>query len=270
MLAETILVQPSALFLFAHQDDEFGVFQKILDEQRLGRRVFCAYLTDGVFQGKSSSRRNKESTAVLTQLGVNNDDIYFVGLLLSIPDASLPDHLDEAIYWLVNWLTGSGAVTAIYLPAWEGGHHDHDALHAMGVMVANERGHLHIVKQYSLYNAYRCIGPFFRIFNPLVANGESEVTKIPWSNRIRFIWYCLSYPSQLVTWIGLFPFVCLHYWFFGTQALQSVSLERIRQRPHTGSLYYENRNFYTWEKMQYVTLSCRHSIIKSCNTEIVN
>ena len=44
--------QTNALFLFAHQDDEVGVFQKILDEQRLGRRIVCAYFTDGV-SGKS-------------------------------------------------------------------------------------------------------------------------------------------------------------------------------------------------------------------------
>ena len=31
--------QTNALFLFAHQDDEVGIFQKILDEQRLGRRI---------------------------------------------------------------------------------------------------------------------------------------------------------------------------------------------------------------------------------------
>ena len=241
--------QTNALFLFAHQDDEVGVFQKILDEQRLGRTIVCAYFTDGVFQGQSSSRRNKESLAVLTQLGVKCDDIYFLGLSLSIPDASLPDHLNEAINWLSNWLTNCQGVASIYLPAWEGGHHDHDALHAIGVMVANEKGHLHLVKQYSLYNAYRCIGPFFRVLYPLPGNGGFEVTTIPWSSRMRFLRYCLSYPSQVVTWLGLFPFVLLHYIFSGKQVLQPVCLERIAERPHSGPLYYEKRNFYTWKQM---------------------
>ena len=241
--------QTNALFLFAHQDDEVGVFQKILDEQRLGRRIVCAYFTDGVLQGQSSSRRNEESSAVLTQLGVKCDDIYFLGLSLSIPDAGLPDHLNEAMNWLSNWFTNCQEVASIYLPAWEGGHHDHDALHAIGVMVANETSHLHLVKQYSLYNAYRCIGPFFRVLYPLPGNGGFEVTTIPWSSRMRFLRYCLSYPSQVVTWLGLFPFVLLHYIFSGKQVLQPVCLERIAERPHSGPLYYEKRNFYTWKQM---------------------
>jgi len=83
MLTETTLVQPSALFLFAHQDDEFGVFQKIMDEQRQGRHVYCAYLTDGAFAGQSSLRRNRESLTVLTKLGVQEEDIF-------LPDICFP------------------------------------------------------------------------------------------------------------------------------------------------------------------------------------
>jgi LmbE family N-acetylglucosaminyl deacetylase len=44
----------AALFLFAHQDDEFGVYQRILECRRRGLRVVCAYLTDGQTAGASS------------------------------------------------------------------------------------------------------------------------------------------------------------------------------------------------------------------------
>lgn len=249
MLTETTSVQPSALFLFAHQDDEFGVFQKIIDEQRNGRRVFCAYLTDGVFEGKSSLRRNRESLAVLRQLGVQEEDIFFAGHTLSIPDGSLPDHLKIASDWIANWLASYQEVMAIYLPAWEGGHHDHDALHALGVIVAEKSGLMDVARQFPLYNGYKCDGPLFRVLLPLPMNGDLEVVKVHWDNRLRFLRYCLSYPSQMITWVGLFPFALLHYVFYGTQVLQTVSRERIRQRPHSGPLYYERRNFYTWEKM---------------------
>jgi LmbE family N-acetylglucosaminyl deacetylase len=249
MLTDRSSVQPSALFLFAHQDDEFGVFQKIIDEQRSGRRVVCVYLTDGVFEGKSSLQRNRESLAVLTQLGVHEKNIFFAGHSLSIPDGGLPDHLDTAIEWLVNWFAHCQTVASIYVPAWEGGHHDHDALHVIGVMVAKKNGQLNVVKQFPLYNAYKCRDPLFRVLLPLSMNGELEVTRVAWTNRIRFLRYCLSYPSQRITWIGLFPFVFLHFIFSGTQVIQVVSSERIRQRPHSGPLYYENRHFYTWEKM---------------------
>ncbi|ESS15139.1 hypothetical protein MOLA814_00714 [Betaproteobacteria bacterium MOLA814] len=256
MLTETTLVQPSALFLFAHQDDEFGVFQKIIDEQRQGRRVVCAYLTDGAFEGESSLRRNCESFAVLTKLGVQEEDIFFAGHTLFIPDGSLPDHLKIASEWIVNWLNRYSMVTAIYLPAWEGGHHDHDALHAIGVIVAEEAGLIKVVRQFPLYNGYKCVGPLFRVLLPLPLNGDIERKKIPWINRLRFLRYCLSYPSQTTTWVGLFPFVLLHYVFYGTQELQTVSRERIRYRPHSGPLYYEKRQFCTWEKMSYRLFDC--------------
>lgn len=241
--------QPVALFIFAHQDDEFGVFQKIMDEHQHGRRVFCAYLTDGAIDGKSSLCRNRESLAVLTKLGVQKEDIFFAGHTLSVSDGSLPEHLKIVSEWIGNWLASYQMVTAIYLPAWEGGHHDHDALHAMGVIVAEEAGLMDVVRQFPLYNGYKCGGPLFRVLLPLPKNGDLEVTKVPWKNRLLFLRYCLSYPSQMITWVGLFPFVLLHYFFYGTQALQTVSRERIRHRPHSGPLYYERRHFYTWEKM---------------------
>jgi LmbE family N-acetylglucosaminyl deacetylase len=244
-----LLMYPVALFLFAHQDDEFGVFHKIVDEQRAGHRVCSAYLTDGVLEGESSLRRNRESLAVLAKLGVKEDDVFFPGHSLAIPDGGLTDHLESAIEWLENWFSCYPMVSTIYLPAWEGGHHDHDSLHAIGVMAAEKKGLMAIVRQFPLYNGYRCRGPFFRVLLPVAANSDPEVIKIPWSNRFLYLRLCLSYPSQTGSWVGLFPFVLCHYIFCGTQVLQTVSRERIRHRPHTGPLYYERRKFYTWDKM---------------------
>lgn len=241
--------QPVALFLFAHQDDEFGVFQKILDERQKGHRVCCAYLTDGVSNGVSSPRRNRESLSVLMQLGVQEQDVFFMGNELSIPDAELPEHLETAANWIRDWLSGFSQVATICVPAWEGGHHDHDALHAITVTISDKNGLLECVRQFSLYNGYGCVGPLFRVCVPLPLNGEIENIGIPWGNRFRFLRYCLSYPSQTKTWIGLFPFVMFHYLFSGKQVLQPVSVDRIQNRPHEGQLYYEKRGFSTWEDM---------------------
>lgn len=253
----TCITEPAALFLFAHQDDEFGIFQKILDERQKGHRVCCAYLTDGVSNGVSSLRRNRESLSVLIQLGVQKQDVFFVGNELSIPDAGLPEHLEIAASWIREWLTGFSQVSSMYIPAWEGGHHDHDALHAITVTLAEERGLLKYVWQFSLYNGYGCVGPLFRVFVPLPRNGEIEKSSIPWLNRFKFLRYCLSYPSQAKTWIGLFPFVIFHYLVKGKQILQPVSIDRIQQRPHEGRLYYERRGFFTWEKMVIRLAKCR-------------
>lgn len=242
--------KPVAIFLFPHQDDEFGIFQKILDERQKGHRVCCAYFTDGGLSNRGGTqRRDKESLTVLIKLGVKKKDIFFMGHVLSIPDANLPEHLETASNWIREWLLTFAQVSSIYIPAWEGGHHDHDALHAIAVTVAAELSMMERVRQFPLYNGYGCIGPLFRVCLPLLLNGGIEERRISWSNRFLFLHCCLSYPSQTKTWIGLFPFVVLHYLINGKQALQPVSLERIRLRPHDTALYYERRGFFTWEKM---------------------
>jgi LmbE family N-acetylglucosaminyl deacetylase len=241
--------RPYALFLFAHQDDEFGVFERIAECRARGLRVACAYLTNGEAPGASARQRNAESLAVLARLGVDAADVAFAGGELGIGDACLPFNLSRAEGWLRAWLAHFGHIDSLHVPAWEGGHHDHDALHAMAVIVARDAGIIDRTFQFSLYQAAGLPGPLFRVLAPLPANGPASLRPIAWGARWRHLGLCLSYPSQRGTWIGLFPFVLLHYLVRGTQALQPVCVERTGERPHAGALYYEKRKFFTWEQM---------------------
>lgn len=239
-----------ALFLFAHQDDEYGVYHELERCRQRGLRVRCAYLTDGAASGVSAATRNAESVAVLAQLGVARDDIFFAGESLGIPDAGLPLHLERAGDWLRHWFASQGEIEAIYVMAWEGGHHDHDALHAIAVHIASQRGQLGKMRQYALYNGARIMAPFFRTLSPLAENGPVQAQRLPWATRWRCLRWCLSYPSQYKTWLGLFPFALWAYLVVGKQCLQAVSLARTFERPHAGTLYYEHRRFYTWPQLQ--------------------
>jgi LmbE family N-acetylglucosaminyl deacetylase len=241
--------RPAALFLFAHQDDEFGVFQRIADCRARGLRVACVYFTDGATAGATAAQRNLESLAVLQQLGVERDEVHFAGQQLGVGDAQLPQHLARAARWLERWLDGYAHVDSLHVTAWEGGHHDHDALHALAVTVAARRGLLARTWQYSLYQAAGLPGPLFRVLTPLPQNGPARSWTIPWRARLRYLRHCLSYPSQRGTWIGLLPFVLLHYLLRGTQVLQPVDPARLDQRPHPGPLYYEKRRFFSWDRM---------------------
>ena len=240
---------PAALFLFAHQDDEFGVFQRILDCRARGMRVACAYLTDGQTASASAQQRNAESLAVLARLGVAPEDVYFAGEELGIGDARLPLHLGLAAGWIGRWLDRYPRIEALHVTAWEGGHHDHDALHALAVTLAAARGLLERTWQFSLYQAKGLGGPLFRVLAPLPENGPAHATRIPWGRRWQHLRACLSYPSQRNTWLGLFPFVLLHYLLRGVEQLQRVDPARLAERPHAGPLYYEKRNFFTWDRM---------------------
>ncbi len=238
-------MQPVALFIFAHQDDEVGIFRNILNE--IGdRRVICLYLTDGAARGDESPRRNRESLGVLRRLGVPAENVFFAGDDLGVRDGQLLNHLDAVGDWLEEFMTAQQPICSIYLPAWEGGHHDHDATHALGVLIAHKLGLLNVTRQFPLYNGYGCGGPLFRVFLPLPDNGAATNITLRWDERTRFLRYCLLYPSQFITWVGLLPFVFLHYVFWGTQVTQPVSVARISERPHDGALYYERRKFCTY------------------------
>lgn len=240
---------PVALFLFAHQDDEFGVFQILQACRDSGVRVACAYLTRSP-DPALAHRRNTESLRVLATFGIDAGNVAFAGDVLGIDDARLPEHIALAAGWIENWIAMFYNVKAIHVAAWEGGHHDHDCLHAISVDLAARSGQLGVVRQYALYNRMGRSGPWFNVLSPLSANGAVERTAIPLRQRVRYLGLCLCYPSQRVTWIGLFPFVLLHYLLRRVQTLQPVAIGRTLERPHAGMLYYEYRKFYRWDRLQ--------------------
>ena len=236
-------------FLFPHQDDEVGVLQKIIDELEAGNEVYCFYFT----RSKSDSKnqiRNMESLRVLTRLGVKKENILFVGQILAINDGSVIEHISQVKNWLIVWCKSIGGLARMYVPAWEGGHPDHDGLFAIGAYFVQEYGMNSNVWQFTLYNAYRCAPNFFRVQSPLKENGNILTQKILIKNRFKFIRACMSYPSEFKAWIGLFPFFFYNYLLVGKQKLQLVSVSRVFERPHSGSLYYEVRKFSTWDRVQ--------------------
>lgn len=237
-----------ALLLLAHQDDEFAAQKLIEDAVAKGWRVHCAFLTQSV-DPALNARRNQESLHVLRRLGVSDADVYFSGMVLNIMDGQLQDHLGALGVWLKGVLDQL-APQAIWIPAWEGGHPDHDALHVVAVEITRLEGFLTRVRQFPLYNGWRCKGGWFRVMHPLLDNGPVKRTPLNWPQRYRYLYHCLLYPSQTKSWIGLFPFVLAHMLFKGVQFTQEVSRERIVQRPHHGLLYYEKRGFSTWEKTE--------------------
>jgi len=242
-------MRSSSVFLMAHQDDEFGVFSRIEREVRAGQWVRCIYVTDGAATA-NSDRRDDESRVVLQKLGVAKNDILFLGGQLSIGDGQLYRHVEVFADWFDRFLDDHTTLQNCFVPAWEGGHPDHDLLHAVAVELLAARGNLPKVWQYSLYNGQNCFGPFFRALSPLCENGLIDRQPIAWRARLRYVRLCLSYPSQWRSWLGLFPFVGGHYLCCGVQQLQQVSIDRLVQPPHQRPLYYERRNFLDWPTLR--------------------
>lgn len=228
-------------FLFAHQDDEFGVYSLIEDTARRNGRPVCAYLTSGSPDGSIAPLRNAESIQVLSKLGVIRNDIHFIGTKVHIPDGRLVEHLEAAYTIVCDQLAWHMPLAAIYLPAWEGGHQDHDAAHLIGLAAARKLQILAQVHQFPLYHGRGLPSHALRVLAPLAANGPVRTIRIPWRQRMRHLGLCLRYPSQLRVWAILLPLIMIDYFRHGVQRLQPVSLERPKQRPHQGRLLYERR-----------------------------
>lgn len=232
---------PCSLFVFAHPDDEFGCYESIHRCVDKGIRVVCVYLTDGGYAGQSVARREVESIAVLSRLGVARDDVEFVGARAGIKDGALHEKMELAARELASVLYRLSVVDCVYVPAWEGGHADHDAAHAVALAVCRASGLVGQLWQYSLYNGSDVRRPFFRVLSPLMENGPCVVQRMPLARRLRYLKYCLSYPSQWKTWIGLFPFVLFKLLLVGSYEIQQVDVARLTCRPHAGELLYERR-----------------------------
>lgn len=237
-----------ALVLLAHQDDEFALQAMLTQAVRQGLQVHCAYLTHAP-DAVTNARRNAESLRVLQALGVQADHVQWAGAKLGIVDGQLVDHLPLCAQWLHALLQRLQPLQ-IWVPAWEGGHPDHDGLHACAVWAAQHLEQLHRVRQFGLYNAWRRPAPTFRVLTPLPANGPAQSHPMPWAERWRYLRHCLAYPSQWRSWLGLLPPVAWHLLVHGKLYSQGVSPARLQHRPHSGHLYYENRGFADWVKVQ--------------------
>ena len=140
------------LFLFAHQDDEYGIFPVLEQLAARGEPLAVAYLTSGTLDGRTSAQRNAESVRVLTQLGLTPAQIHFPGADLNLPDGQLYQHVQQACEGVQDLLGDGPPPTRIFTPAWEGGHQDHDATHIVACYLARKFSCLEASRQSPLYH----------------------------------------------------------------------------------------------------------------------
>ena len=229
-----------ALFVFAHQDDEYGAAPWIEEELAAGGRVACVYLTDGGSRVDPATR-DAESSAVLLTLGVDEANVAFLsGPNGRIPDGALAKRSEEGLQMLEDWITRSGfAPDRMYAHAYEGGHPDHDAAHVIAAAAAVATGLAQDLWHFFLYNADRCRAPFFRVLQPISSHAAARTIRLNFGKRVRLGLLCWRYRSQLRTWLGLFPGAFLQRMILGRETLVPFEPARLSARPHQGQLLYE-------------------------------
>jgi len=231
--------------LFAHPDDEFAAFPWIDAAVRTGREVHCIWVTDGGWGGQDVVRRRNESIGVLRSFGVAEGAMHFLGERHGIRDGELYLMMDEARVALAAVLARLPSNARWLVPAWEGGHHDHDALHLLALELAG--GATAQLFQYPLYNGAGLSGPLFRVLHPLPDNGPSIPIGTRLLQRLRYVLQCVRYRSQWKSFVGLLPFYILAMFRRHPFVVQAVIPERAMQRPHPGKSLYERRGGPSWE-----------------------
>ena len=232
------------LFVFAHQDDEVAAAPRIRLVVSQGRRVVVAFLTDGGGGGVRPEVRDAESREALATLGVT--DLHFLGSGEGIPDGHLPERLDRALELLEGVAVEPEEVFTL---AWEGGHQDHDAAHLVALAYARKRGI--VCHEVPLYHGQGLPGPLFRVAS---TTGEGWVERrIPAREMVRDAWLCRTYVSQRRTWAAILPLLLLGAMVRPREVTRVATIERVRQKPHDGKLFYERRFKYPWERFQEVT-----------------
>jgi LmbE family N-acetylglucosaminyl deacetylase len=230
------------LCVFAHQDDEYGVASRIARERRSGRRVVCAFLTNGA-ASVPSEIRDAESREVLMRVGVAEEDIHFLGSEHDIPDGSLVEHL-EAAFHMLDHAMRDHEINEVVTLAWEGGHQDHDAAHLVAIAFAQKRKVA--CRQFPLYRGNR-YGRFFRVLSP-IRNNTNSWTRLGFSEAFRASMLAWRYRSQRRTWIGLFGEAFLKLVVLRREVLDEIDPRRIVEPPHARPLFYERRFRFPWER----------------------
>lgn len=245
-------------YIFAHQDDEFGIFIKIKKEAK-NNELFIFYLTSGTNENIKKNKlyyRDKESIKSLTSLGVKRENIFFIGRKLGIKHNKLYLNAKKVTIYLENFISNIHKPNLIYTHSWEGGHEDHDTCNLIARRIQRK---FKIKKcfQFSLYNAFNTSLIFFKVFNPIKKkNGKKVFASI--LDRIYFIKLLFNYKSQIKIWIGMYPFIIFHYLIKGYNFIEDLNSSKKIEKPHFGKLLYEKRNF------------CKFNVLKKKTNFLLN
>ena len=224
------------IYVLAHFDDEYGAVPLIREAARAGVEQWFLYVAD-YRTPELAALRLAESQRFLAHMGIEASRVLHVGKGSQAFDGALHVDLPAAYEQLRAAVGRLGPVDRLVVTAFEGGHMDHDMCALMARELSRELGGVPI-EQFGLYNGLGLPGPLFHGSMPIPQNGpvrRIQVTLgewLSWAASVRF------YPSQAKTWIGLWPAM---FWSFLRRGfgVQTLSPDRVLQRPHEGALLYE-------------------------------
>lgn len=240
-------VRLKTLITIAHQDDEFFIASRISYELSQGHQFDIVYMTNGDGDGSIASLREAESISALNFLGILPSQIHFLGTEFNFSDGNLFKMMPVAFIKLCEKLNGQH-FDQVYLPAWEGGHPDHDACHLIGVRFAQQNS-ISTVREFSLYNGFQT--KYLRVSCLIPREGGALICRTL-TLKEAFAAFALIrfYKSQLKTWFALALPAAISILFLRRECLREVIINDCSSRPHPGPLLYEKAFRVTYPDLE--------------------
>ena len=240
------------IFILAHQDDEFAIFNILEKEVKEKKNIKIFYLTSGykkLFNKNKITKRDKESLKILMDIGIKKKNIFFIGRKFSIPVYKLHQNLDIIFNELSNKL--KNRETILITHAWEGGNEDHDACNILVKKLYIKMSKVAKCYQFSQYNNYKSGILPFKV-QKHISDEEVIHIKINLNQKFKYIKYLFNYTSQFYLWFAIFPFVILRILLNDYGKLIEIKKNTNLRRPHNGRLLYEkmrNLNYNNYHKI---------------------
>lgn len=224
----------TTVYVLAHFDDEYCALPLISRDLAQGRAQRFIHVVD--YKSRDlAARRRRETVAFLESQGIPAEAVLHLGADTGWLDGQLHRHAEAAYAALAAAVPGP--VERVVVPAWEGGHPDHDICAALGVKLAAERGAA--VDQISLYQGKGLPWILYRAASPLAENGPVQHIDLSAGEWLHWLAAVAAFPSQLKAWSGLLPAMAMTFARQGGFRYQSLEPRRIGERPHAGGLLYE-------------------------------
>ena len=247
------------IFLLSHQDDEIAIFNHIRKSVLSKDNISIFFLTNGrikkIDDQKIIKIREKESLDVLNKIGVKKNNIFFLGKKLKTNSYNLHNKLDITINELSKFFEKIKNDAIIYSHSWEGGNVDHDSCYVITIKLMKKFACIKSAFQFSMYNSQNMPFNFYRAFSPIKENGHIISFNTNLRDRIRFILLSFHYKSQKKIWFGLYPFLILRIIFNRYGNLQIIKNRFLLKKPHQNNLWYERRNFISYNRIKLRFLS---------------
>ena len=228
----------AAVFVLAHHDDEVFCAGHLLRAKAEGRQLRILWATAGGLA--PAGRRVLEGARVCALLRLSPGDVRD----LRLPDQSAMYHVasiaDAAEGLLDAALAGGpGEAPVLYVPAYEGGHPDHDAVN-LAVAVLRSRRPTLIARELPLYRRGPA-GLSVQASQPAAGTSREPYSVLPLGADALALRRCLARANASQLLPSLLPLLALA-WAAGrgrAEPSRPLPAHDYTRPPHAGALLYE-------------------------------